>query len=179
MLKYYMNFKAQRIVILVAIISLFVFLSPLSGHSSPWDIDALIGTYAPEFTLKDLQGNNVSLTDFRGKLVLLNFWATWCPPCREEIPSLNKLMSQYRNKGLVIIGISSDSSYKRLKAFAKKYNISFIVLHDASITITRKYKVFSLPTTFLIDKRGRIVRKFIGAYDWTSQEVTDIIKAYQ
>ncbi|NOX19787.1 MAG: TlpA family protein disulfide reductase [Nitrospirae bacterium] len=177
MLKYNMIFKVRKLIILT-VLCVFVLSFSSVAQSSPWDIDALVGTFAPDFTLQDLKGNKVSLIDFRGKVVLLNFWATWCPPCREEIPSLNKLMSQYQDKGLVIIGVSSDSSYKRLKAFARKYKINFIVLHDATITVTRKYKVFSLPTTFLINKRGRIVQKFIGAYDWTSAEVIDLIKKH-
>ncbi len=154
-----------------------IFLSFLlsKAYSAPWDIDSLVGTFAPEFTLKDVKGRDVSLSDFRGKVVFLNFWATWCPPCKEEIPSLKKLQVTYRKKGLVVIGIASDRSLKQIKNFLKKHALNYTVLIDSDIKITHKYKVFALPTSFLIDRRGRIVKKFIGAFQFNDKEIKEII----
>ncbi len=166
-----------RIKTALAIVASVLLFSSFS-LANPWDINKLVGAQAPEFTLKDLKGREISLTDFQGKLVLLNFWATWCPSCKEEIPSLNRLQKRYKDRGLVVIGIASESSLKRVKDFSNKYNIQFLILHDSSITVTRKYSVFALPTTFLIDRRGKIVEKFIGAYRWDSKEITDIIDSY-
>ena len=120
-------------------------------------------TKAPNFSLKDSQGKVVKLSDFKGKVIILDFWATWCPPCKMEIPNFVKLQKKYKKKGLQIIGISLDRGGARVvKPFAKEYKMNYPVLLG-NMEVVRKYgPIQGIPTTFIIDKHGNIVEKFIG-----------------
>lgn len=146
---------------------------------APWEVDELVGQNAPGFTLKDLNDRDVSLEDFRGKVVFINFWATWCPPCKEEIPVINQLYEKYMGKDFVILGISTDDSKKDVARFVEKYKVKFMILHDQDAKIMRKYKGFSLPVSYLIDRQGRITDRFLGAQDWIDenflQKIDDLI----
>ena len=116
---------------------------------------------APAFTLVDLGGKNVSLSDFQGKIVVLDFWATWCPPCRREIPDFISLQNQYASQGVQIVGIALDEPEK-VQAFARDNGMNYPVLlgNDA---ISAKYGgIDGIPTTFIIDRTGRIVNRFEG-----------------
>lgn len=145
---------------------------------SPYAVEKLSGQKAPDFTLKDINGNSVSLASFKGKVILLNFWATWCPPCRKEIPSMNKLNELLKKKGLVILAVSTDRAVVDVKDFLKKTPVNFTVLVDYNLNVSRSlYKVFMMPTTFLIDKRGVIVEKYFGEQDWTHPEMLKEIEA--
>jgi len=121
------------------------------------------GKPAPAFTLQDLNGKNVSLADLRGKVVVLDFWATWCPPCVKEIPHFIELYEQYKDKGLAILGISLDrEGVGVVEAFVQKYQIKYpIMMTDGKVD-----KAFggipSIPTTFLIDSAGNISKKYVG-----------------
>ncbi len=138
---------------------------------APSEIEKLDKSRAPEFSLKDLSGRPVTLSSLKGKVVLLNFWATWCPPCISEMPVFNKLYREMRGRGLEIVAISADRSESYVRDFVSKHNLDLKVLYDADRSVTKQYKVFSMPTTFLIDKNGFIVEKFFGEYDWTDQEI--------
>jgi len=140
------------------------------GPTSPLNSDNIINSRAPDFTIKDLAGKNISLSAFKGKVVLLNFWATWCPPCRAEMPALNKLYREKKNRGLEIIAVSTDRSVSSVKDFLEKHKVDFPILFDEDHTAAKLYRVFSMPTTFLIDRNGTIVEKFYGEYDWTEPE---------
>ena len=137
---------------------------------SPLNSDKIISSKAPDFILKDLNGKTVSLSAFRGKVVLLNFWATWCPPCRAEMPSLNKLYNMLKPRGLEVVAVSTDRSISDIKDFIKSHRVSFPILFDSDRSGAKQYRVFSMPTTFLIDRKGMIVEKFYGEYDWTEPE---------
>ena len=137
---------------------------------SPLNSDKIVNSRAPEFTLKDLSGKTVPLSAFKGKVVLLNFWATWCPPCRAEMPALNKLYRALKPRGLEIIAVSTDRSVNDIKGFLEKHRVDFPILFDADHSASKQYRVFSMPTTFLIDRNGMIVEKFYGEYDWTEPE---------
>jgi peroxiredoxin len=116
---------------------------------------------APAFTLTDLNGKSVSLADFRGKVVILDFWATWCPPCKKEIPDFIELQKIYGSKGLQVVGIALDEPYK-VSAFVQNNGVNYTVLlgNDA---ITAKYGgIEGIPTTFVIDRKGKIVNRFEG-----------------
>ena len=126
---------------------------------------------APEFTLKDLQGRSLSLSALKGKVVLLNFWATWCPPCKAEMPSMNKLYNDMKARGLEVIAISADNSPSAVREFLSKCRLDFLVLFDETKAVTRLYHVFSMPTTFLIDRNGVIVEKFYGEEDWNDPAI--------
>ncbi|MBI5212688.1 MAG: TlpA family protein disulfide reductase [Nitrospirae bacterium] len=145
---------------------------------SPFAVDKLSGQKATDFTLKDINGNPVSLSSFKGKVVLLNFWATWCPPCRSEIPSMNKLYQKLKGRGFTILAVSTDRAVVDVKDFLKTMPVSFPVVVDYNLTVSRSlYKVFMLPTTFLIDRKGVIVEKYFGDQDWTEPEIVKEIEA--
>lgn len=158
------------------------FVIAMGPHSSPGgtvstiDADKQTNIKAPDFTLRDVNGRTVSLSSLKGKVILVNFWATWCPPCKAEMPSMNKLYNSLKVRGLEIIAVSSDSSLSSIKDFLAKNRVDFLVLHDEKKTVTLQYKVFSLPTTFLIDRNGLIVEKYYGEYDWTDPEVRSRIE---
>jgi len=138
---------------------------------SPSEIDKLEKNKAPDFSLKDLNGRQVTLSSLKGKVVLLNFWATWCPPCISEMPVFNRLYKEMRARGFEVVAISADRSEGYLRDYTSKHSLDFKVLYDEDRSVTKQYKVFSMPTTFLIDKTGVIVEKFFGEYDWTDQEI--------
>jgi len=145
---------------------------------SPSEIDKLTGKKAPEFTVNDLSGKRVSLSSFSGKPILLNFWATWCPYCREERAYLNSLQKEYKDKGLIIIAVSIDNSIEIVKGYLKRVPADFVILHDNNKDAASAYGVYSLPTNFLIDHKGIIKHKFIGLRDWTNKESKKIIEGF-
>ncbi|MHB8882936.1 MAG: TlpA family protein disulfide reductase [Thermodesulfovibrionales bacterium] len=142
---------------------------------SPFEINKL--QKAPEFSAKDLNGATVSLSSLKGKVVLINFWATWCPACIAEMPSLNSLNNnrELKAKGFEVITVSADESANDVKKFLTKQRVSLRVLMDGKKSVSRQFKVFSIPTTFLIDRQGNISEKFFGEYDWTDKEIREKI----
>jgi peroxiredoxin len=124
---------------------------------------------APEFVLPALDGPPVRLSDHRGKVVLLNFWATWCPPCRAEMPSMEKLYQGYRDRGLTILAISSEVSGRTVvEPFVRERGLTFPILLNPEGDVFAQYGVRGLPTSFVLDRQGRIVSAEIGARDWSS-----------
>ena len=125
------------------------------------------GFLAPSFTVPDLIGNPVSLSDFKGKVVLLNIWATWCGPCRKEVPSLERLYQLRKDRDFEIVAVSVDrSSASRVADFVAKYQMSFPVLHDSRGGVGQKYWARAIPSSFLLDKRGVIRWKVAGSREW-------------
>ena len=122
-----------------------------------------ISTLAPDFSLPDLEGNTVKLSDFEGKVIIIDFWATWCPPCVQEIPHFVELYEKYQDNGFQMIGIAiSSGSVENVKKFATEHGINYLILMG-NREVARKYgRVNAIPTTFLIDRQGRIVNKYIG-----------------
>lgn len=118
---------------------------------------------APDFSLQNLNGNKVKLSDYSGKLVFVNFWATWCPPCRAEIPGFIKMYDKYKDQGLEIIGISTDRDGKELvKEFVQKNKVNYTVLMFDMDVITAYGGITGIPTTFIVNQKGEIVNKFVG-----------------
>ncbi len=138
---------------------------------SPMEIEKLNKSSAPEFSLKNLNGKSIALSSFKGKIVLLNFWASWCPPCLAEMPSFKKVYGEMKSRGLEVIAVSADKSVNETREFTDKKGFDFAILMDENRAVTKQYKVFSLPTTFLIDRKGIIIEKFFGEYDWSSPEM--------
>lgn len=124
------------------------------------------GKAAPAFELKDLDGKTVKLSDFKGKVVLLNFWATWCPPCREEIPDLIALQNKYRDKGLVVLGVSLDQKGPApVKSFVGRMKINYPVVIGDEKTAMNYGGIQAIPTTFYIDRNGKIAGMQEGGAD--------------
>lgn len=117
-----------------------------------------VGMLAPSFTLKNLEGKEVHLEDYRGKKVMLNFWATWCPPCKEEMPGMEKLYNEHE---IEILAVNLDPQ-NDVRGFIERNNLTFPVLLDVHGTTQQTYSIISIPTTFIIDENGIIVEKHIG-----------------
>jgi peroxiredoxin len=155
----------------------FAFLFLTAEAPSPWGIDELVGKKAPDFTLKDTNDRQVSLASLRGSVVVISFWATWCPPCRDEMPALNKLYRDSKDRGLVVIAVSTDRSASPVKDFLGKNPLDFPVLMDPGSKVARQFKVFSLPTTFLLDRNGAIVQRYLGEEDWNAPAIREKISS--
>jgi len=121
-----------------------------------------VGDPAPAFSLRDLSGQTLDLASYRGKVVLIDFWATWCVPCREEIPHFVALQDKYRARGLVVIGISMDDTEPPVRAFYQKYGMNYpVAMGDAKLA-DRFGGILGLPVAFLVDRGGRIARRHDG-----------------
>jgi peroxiredoxin len=131
---------------------------------------------APDFTLPSTDGRQVSLQQYRGKVVFLNFWATWCIPCREEMPALERLHQTYQAQDLVIISIDLKESADQVKAFLQKHNLSFPSLLDQNGSVFRDYLVVGMPTTYLIGRDGTMLARGVGGRDWTRAEALQLIQ---
>ncbi|GAA3410060.1 peroxiredoxin family protein [Paenibacillus hodogayensis] len=124
------------------------------------------GQLAPDFVLHDLQGREVRLSDFQGKTVLINFWATWCPPCRIEMPHMQKFYEDYHSKDIVIIGVNltpSEKTIDSVQAFVDEQRLTFPIVLDMEGSVTQTYRIAAYPTTYLLDSKGVIREKFRGA----------------
>jgi peroxiredoxin len=128
-----------------------------------------VGKVAPDFELPGLDEKSVRLSDFRGKVVFLNFWATWCKPCREEMPSMEVLYKNFERDGLVILAVSIDrvTTKKDIPPFVKSLSLTFPVLVDSWGQTDKRYKLMGVPETYIIDQQGVLREKVIGPRDWT------------
>lgn len=135
------------------------------------------GVKAPDFTLPGLDGTMVRLSDQKGKVVFLNIWATWCPPCVEEMPSMEKLYQKLKGEDFEILAVSIDKNGAEAVApFMKKYNLSFTALIDSKESLKYKYQTTGVPESYIIDKNGMIVEKVIGPRNWASPEAFRIFQ---
>ncbi|MCS7011870.1 MAG: TlpA family protein disulfide reductase [Anaerolineales bacterium] len=121
-----------------------------------------LNTPAPDLSLKDLEGNLVSLSDYRGKVVLVNHWATWCPPCRAEMPDLEAYYQKYAGKNFVLIGIEAGDSLEEVRRFVSEQQISYPIWLDTEMIALAKFRTNSLPSSFLIDSKGMMRAMWIG-----------------
>ena len=133
-----------------------------------------IGTSAPDFTVQD-SDHKVTLSQYRGQVVVLNFWATWCPPCIDETPSLVKMQTHLKDKGVVVLAVSIDADDAAYHKFLKDYSVKMITVRDEARKASSLYGTFGWPESYIIDRNGVIRRKFIGAVDWTSPEIVDYL----
>lgn len=133
-----------------------------------------IGSAAPDFTVQDAD-RKVTLSELHGKVVVLNFWATWCPPCVEEMPSLLQMQQRLKDKGVVVLGVSLDADEGAYHKFLKDYRVDFLTVRDADQKSNNLYGTFKFPETYIIDRKGIMRRKFIGAVDWNQPEVVDFL----
>jgi peroxiredoxin len=123
-----------------------------------------VGKSAPEFALKNLDGQTISLKDLQGKAVLLNFWATWCGPCRGEMPFLEEIYQEWSDEKLVLLAVNIGESSSQASAFLESNNLSLPVLLDTRQTVAEQYNITAIPTTFFIDKDGIIQDKVVGSF---------------
>lgn len=145
--------------------------NPEGKEPGPVKVGIYEGEMAPDFTLEGLRGEKVGLSEKRGKVVLLNFWATWCPPCRREIPSMVELYKKRKDNGLEMLGVNLDKIDRSgVEKFSREYGIDFPILLDPSGKVAALYGIVALPTTLLLDRKGKIRARVTGGVDWTTQE---------
>jgi cytochrome c biogenesis protein CcmG/thiol:disulfide interchange protein DsbE len=168
--RYYNCVKRTSRATTVVLLIILGFLAGCYSSTHP----ARIGSNAPDFTVQD-SDHKVTLSEFRGKVVVLNFWATWCPPCIEETPSLVKMQNQMKSKGVVVLAVSIDADDAAYHKFLKDFNVSMVTVRDDDRKAPSLYGTFGWPESYVIDRNGVIRRKFIGAVDWTSPEITDYL----
>ena len=148
-----------------------------SDDESIEDLQAALGlkvfrqdVEAPDFELESLEGDMTALHSFRGKVVFLNFWATWCPPCRAEMPSMQKLYDNFKAEGLVVLGVDLQEGKDKVAKFMKKYDLSFPVVLDVAGRVGQQYSVRSIPSTYIIDRNGKVLAGVLGGREWDSSK---------
>jgi len=174
-LVYYIEVRASTLLLICA--SALV-LAGCYGRSKPQSVNAP----APEFTIQDSE-RNVSLNQFRGKILVLNFWATWCPPCVEEMPSLVQMQKKMQDKGVTVLAVSVDDDADDYHKFLKDHNISLLTVRDpgqrnsngVNAPVASRYGTFKFPETYIIDRDGIIRRKFIGPVNWSQPEIVEYL----
>ncbi len=135
---------------------------------------------APDFTLRTLEGQNLRLGEQRGRVVLVNFWATWCGPCRQEMPHLNKLYDKYKSSGFVLLGVNVDEDTRQAAGVASKLGVKFPVLPDSDKRVSKQYDLSAMPSTVLIDRDGRVRylhRGYQSGYEDTyDRQIRELLK---
>ncbi|ACH40405.1 apocytochrome c disulfide reductase lipoprotein ResA [Citrifermentans bemidjiense Bem] len=156
---------------------LLLLLAVMASGCSKKEVPAQEGAAAPDFTLSDLSGKQVQLSSLKGKVVLVNFWATWCPPCREEIPSMVKLNQIMQGKNFQMLAISIDEGGKQaVQEFFRQNGVTLPALLDTDGSVSRRYGTTGVPETFIVDGKGMIRKKVIGGVEWSSPEVVGYLE---
>ena len=150
--------------------AVFLAVRPRSPHA------VKVGESAPRFDLPTLPEGAARLGDFRGQVVVLNFWATWCPPCVEETPSLEKFAEQMRPEGVAVIGVSVDQDQTALERFVLAHRLSFPVARDPAQVLSGRYGTFIFPETYILDRSGRVAEKIIGPIDWQDPRIIEFVR---
>jgi cytochrome c biogenesis protein CcmG, thiol:disulfide interchange protein DsbE len=181
-----MNDRQRQWVMVGATVAVLVALMGAAWTVRDRFLPVEVGTRAPDFAASDLDGNPVRFADLRGEVVLLNIWATWCPPCREEMPSMQRLYDELGPQGLRIVAVSVDAPLGTLSAggraggnvaaFSREYGLDFQIWHDPSGEVQRTYRTTGLPESFVIDRRGVIQQKVIGATEWDEGAAPELIR---
>ena len=159
-------------VLVAVMLLLFVFATPSYRQGE----EGMAGRVAPEFSFA-LNGCPATLASLRGKIVVLNFWATWCPPCVEETPSLNSMQSKIAPLGGLVLGVSVDEDQAAYEKFLHDQQVLFPTFRDTSKTINVRYGTTVFPETYIIGRDGRILRKIIGPQDWDSEELSVYVRS--
>ena len=154
----------------LAVIGLLIALAGCYGGAHP----PRIGSPAPDFTVQD-SDRSVTLSQFHGKVVVLNFWATWCPPCIQETPAMVEMQKRMKDKGVVVLAVSIDADGAAYHKFLKDYNVNMVTVRDEARKASNLYGTFGWPESYIIDRNGVIRRKFIGPVEWNSPEVTEFL----
>lgn len=156
--------KMLKVIMLIMLIMLTsgLIITGCSCGSEPRE--ARVGSQAPDFQLNNLDGQSISLSDLRGKPVFINFWATWCPPCRSEMPYIQEIYEEWSGKGLVVLAINMGEKPPQVEEFMESQDLSLPVLLDTRGKVAQKYNIQFIPTSFFIDKDGVIAEKIIGAF---------------
>jgi len=161
--------KRVKVMLVITLVSVLTSGLVMAGCSPSSAQGVEVGNVAPDFQLQSLDGQTVSLGDLRGEPVLINFWATWCPPCRSEMPYIQEVYEEWVNRGLVVLAINIGESSSKVEEFRQSHGLSFAVLLDTKQDVAQRYNITGIPTTFFIDKDGIIQDKIIGAFQNKTQ----------
>lgn len=170
--------RKGRIFLLVLLIVLTSLVLACEKKEEPQVLVAEVGKEAPDFSLTDLTGKSWKLSDLRGKVVFVNFWATWCEPCREEMPSMEALHRSMSDKPFQMLTILSSDSAANAEMMVKISGTTFPVLPDTEGTVSSDYGLTGVPETYIIDPQGILREKFLGPRPWDSQGALDMLKKY-
>jgi len=167
----------RRLIVILGGLAILVFAFGVVWLQSSKYEPLVVGMTAPDFSLPDLQGKTQRLTDYRGKVVFLNFWATWCKPCKEEMPSMQVLWDNLKNRDFVMLAVSMDrvTTTKDIPSFVETLKLSFPILTDSWGQTDKRYKLMGVPETYIIDQSGVLREKVIGPRDWTRRESIETI----
>ena len=170
------NYPAA-ILVLLAVSGLLILFSLKQNNSYLKYSPLKLGLPAPDFMFPGLDGKMVSLSDYRGHVVLVNVWATWCPPCVDEMPSMERLYKELKGENFEILAVSIDAlGTKAVAPFMKKYNLSFPALMDSDATIKTLYQTTGVPESFIVNQEGFLVQKIIGPRDWATPAVVGFFR---
>ena len=167
----------RRLIVILGGLAILVFAFGMVWLQSSKYEPLVVGMTAPNFSLPDLQGKTQRLTDYRGKVVFLNFWATWCKPCKEEMPSMQVLWDNLKNQDFMMLAVSMDrvTTTKDIPSFVETLKLSFPILTDSWGQTDKRYKLMGVPETYIIDQNGVLREKVIGPRDWTRRESIETI----
>lgn len=166
----------KKISALVLVVAGLLFLSGCPG--GPPASSVVVGEQAPDFTLVNMEGERVSLSDYRGQVVVINFWATWCPPCREEKPTMESLYQQFKDDGLVFLAVNVEADgHQVVSQYLLRHSYTFPILLDGRAEVQGLYGVFRYPESFIIDRDGTVVEQIIGARDWMQNPTFRLIES--
>src|SRR3712207_299763 len=172
-----MGWNTTDRILLATLVMLFAgFLYTIRNSFEPRIIEK--GDTAPQFTVTTDSGKRITRSDFGGKLLVLNFWATWCPPCIAELPSLNRFAQEYSKEGIVVLGISVDKNEQVYRSFMKQNPLSFETARDPDAEIPAEYGTFKWPETYIINKDGKVVEKLIADQDWLNPQLVAAIRRH-
>jgi cytochrome c biogenesis protein CcmG, thiol:disulfide interchange protein DsbE len=157
---------SSSIIIAIGLLALF---GCYSGSRPP-----RIGAAAPDFAVRD-SDRTITLSQLKGQVVVLNFWATWCPPCIEEMPSLVQMQQRMRARGVTVLAVSVDADESNYRRFLRDHNVNLLSVRDADQKSNALYGTFKFPETYVIDRSGIVRRKFIGPVDWTEPDVIEYL----
>src|SRR5712691_3040675 len=169
------TFKLERVIQTTIALLLAVFVYVI--FDSFRERLVVVGDTAPDFSITADNGRTITASSFGGKLLVLNFWATWCPPCIEELPSLNQFQKHFANSGVVVFGISVDKDEKAYRDFLARARVSFLTARDPENKINADYGTLRFPETYIIDSKGKVLRKIINAQNWMSERMISDVES--
>ncbi|MFQ5644852.1 MAG: redoxin domain-containing protein [Thiogranum sp.] len=168
---------SKAVTVLFALFAVFA-LPPAGAEPPPQRLQEVAERPpAPDFTLRDMDGVEHTLSGYRGKVVILNFWASWCPPCREEMPSMQRAWEEFRTEDVVMLAVNVGEDEDSIFEFTASYPVEFPLLLDSDSAVIGSWPVRGLPTTFIIDPQGRIVYRAIGGRDWSATGIMKKVRA--
>lgn len=161
-------FKMTMILFLLFMVSSIAAAQSLTPLENP--------QMAPDFTLVDMDGVSHKLSDYRGKPVIVNFWATWCPPCREEMPSMERAWNKIKDQGIAMLAVNVGEEEDTIFTFTGDYPASFTILLDTTGNITEQWPIRGLPTTYVVSPGGKLVYRAVGGREWDDEQLLDRVR---